>query len=240
MATLGLLPPYIAEDVEEAYLAKLKASRPVETPDESVFFFYGLQQAYDQAREYVKFQGDRRGWIGKRVEEYLAVRSVIERLRQFGAEVETDAIDWLEDSIGDFAELTESIVGISLRGIANAGEAILYMIHEREHLLELRRLDLAGSRVSDESVRQLAVFRRLTQLDLSRTPITWEVMFIVDWLPELTDVRVDGTNLNRWTRLRLSSKLRRKQKAAAALRMTHPARLRRRGDGSSSPAGFDP
>jgi hypothetical protein len=226
MATLGLLPPYTLEDVEQAYLAKVKDIRPAGTADESSFFFYGLQDAYEQAREYVKFHGDRRGWIAKRMEEYLAIQKVGDRLRQFGAKVETESIDWLEHSIGDFAELTESIVGIQLSGTANADEAILYMIHEHPRLLSLRKLDLSDSKVSDESVRQLSVFRRLAEIDLSRTPISWEVLQLVEWLPELTELRVDGTRLNWLTRQRLAVKLRRKQKAVAALRRMHPAHVR--------------
>lgn len=225
MATLGLLPPYTAEDVEQAYLAKIKEIRPAGVNDESAFFFYGVQHAYEQAREYVKFHGDRRGWIAKRMEDYLVTREVIDRLGQFGAEVETDSIDWLEKSIGDFAELTESIVGIRLRGAADADDVILYMIRQHPNLMALRWLDLTGCVVSDSSVRQLSVFRRLAKLDLSRTPITWESLHIVEWLPELTELNVEGTGIGWLTRRKLARRLRQKQKAAAGLHRIHPANL---------------
>jgi hypothetical protein len=225
MVALGLMPPYTAEDVEQAYLAKIKELRPPGVNDESAFYFYGVQHAYEQAREYVKFHGDRRGWIAKRMEDYLATQEVIDRLKQFGAEVETDSIDWLEKSIGDFAELTESIVGIRLRGAANADDVILYMIRQHQRLLGLRRLDLTGCVVSDASVRQLSVFRRLAQLDLSYTPITWEALHIVEWLPELDDLRVEGTGVGWLTRRRLGRRLRRKQKTAAGARKLRPENL---------------
>jgi len=225
MVTLGLLPPYTAEDVEQAYLAKIKDIRPSGVNDESAFFFYGVQQAYEQAREYVKFHGDRRGWIAKRMEDYVATQEVIDRLRQFGAEVETDSIDWLEKSIGDFAELTESIVGIRLRGAADADDVILYMIRQHQRLLGLRSLDLTGSVVSDASVRQLSVFRRLAELDLSRTPITWESLHIVEWLPELDVLNVEGTGIGWLARRKLARRLRQKNKSAASLRKLHPERL---------------
>src|SRR5262245_37711019 len=61
MVTLGLLPPYSPEDVEKAYLAKLKEIRPDLGGDREAF--YAVQNAYAQAKEYVKFRGDRRGWI---------------------------------------------------------------------------------------------------------------------------------------------------------------------------------
>ena len=92
--------------------------------------------------------------------------------------------------------------------------------------MELQKLDLAGCKISDSSVRQLSVFRRLQVLDLSRTPITWQSLHIVEWLPELHDVRIDGTNLNWFTRRKLVSQLRHKRKAAEALRAIHPTTVR--------------
>jgi hypothetical protein len=89
MATLGLLPPYTAEDVEKAYLTKLKEIRPDLGGDRQAF--YAVQEAYVQAKEYVKFRGDRRGWIARQMDEYLAVQEMIQRLRQFGADVATDS-----------------------------------------------------------------------------------------------------------------------------------------------------
>jgi hypothetical protein len=224
MARLGLLPPYTPEDVEQAYLRRIQEIRPAERGAQAAF--YEIQHAYEQAKEYVRFHGDRRGWIAKRMEDYVAVQEVIGRLRQFGAEVETDAIGWLEKSFGDFAELSESIVGIRLRGAANADEAILYMIYQHPRLLELQRIDLTGSVVSDSSVLQLSVFRRLSELDLSRTPITWEALHVVGWLPELVNVRVEGTGLNFLTRIRLAAQLRKKRKATEVLRRLHPVQVR--------------
>ncbi len=224
MATLGLLPPYTAEDVEKAYLSKLKEIRPDLGGDRQAF--YDVQNAYMQAKEYVKFRGDRRGWIAKRMDEYLEVQDVIEQLKRFGAEIETDTLDWLQKSFGDFAELSESVIAIRLNGAANGDEVIDYMVSHHEQLIELRRLDLAGSVVSDTAVRQLSVFRRLAELDLSRTPITWQALHIVHWLPELESVRVEGTGLNWLNRRRLAAKLRQNRRSAAAIRAIHPTVVR--------------
>jgi hypothetical protein len=224
MVTLGLLPPYTAEDVERAYLGKIKSIRPDLGGDRSAF--YDVQNAYMQAKEYVKFRGDRRGWIAKRMDEYLAVQEVIERLQRFGADVQTDALDWLEKSFGDFAELSETVNAVRLNGAANGDEVIDYLVSHHPQLIELRRLDLAGSVVSDASVRQLSVFRRLTELDLSRTPITWEALHIVRWLPELETVHVEGTGLKWLTRHRLAAQLRDNRRSAAAIRALHPTAVR--------------
>ncbi|MEX0612282.1 MAG: hypothetical protein WD738_21620 [Pirellulales bacterium] len=224
MVKLGLLPPYTAEDVEKAYLGKIKDIRPDLGGDREAF--YDVQNAYMQAKEYVKFRGDRRGWIAKRMDEYLAVQEVIERLKRYGAEVETDALDWLEKSFGDFAELSESIIALRLNGAANGDEVIEYMVIHHPQLMELRRLDLSGSVVSDAAVRQLSVFRRLAELDLSRTPVTWEALHLVHWLPELQTVRVEGTGLKWFTRRRLAALLRHNRRSAAAIRALHPTTVR--------------
>jgi hypothetical protein len=224
MSTLGLLPPYTAEDVERAYLARIKDIRPDLGGDREAF--YDVQNAYMQAKEYVKFRGDRRGWIARQMDEYLAVQEVIDRLKAFGAQVETDSVDWLQKSFGDFAELSESVNAIRLNGAANGDEVLDYIVSQREKLLELRKLDLAGSAVSDEAVRQLSVFRRLSELNLNHTPITWLSLHIVEWLPELEEVHVEGTGLKWLTRRKLATQLRRKRKAAAAMRAIHPTTVR--------------
>lgn len=224
MVALGLLPPYTAEDVERAYLAKIKGIRPDLGGDRQAF--YDVQNAYMQAKEYVKFRGDRRGWIAKRMDEYLAVQEVIERLKRYGADVETKAVDWLQKSFGDFAELSETVEAIRLNGAANGDEVIEYLVIHRPQLMELRRFDLAGSVLSDAAVRQLSVFRRLTELDLSRTPITWEALHVVQWLPELETVRVEGTGLKWLTRRRLAAQLRHNRRSAAAIQTLHPTAVR--------------
>src|SRR5437764_6914277 len=142
MVKLGLMPPYMADDVEKAYLARIKDIRPDLGGDPQPF--YDVQTAYMQAKEYVKFRGDRRGWIAKRMDEYLGVQEVIEGLKAFGAEVETNALDWLQKSFGDFAELTETILAIRLHDAVNGNEFIDYLVSHRDSLLDMRRLDFAG------------------------------------------------------------------------------------------------
>ncbi len=224
MAVLGLLPPYMPEDIEKAYLARVKEIRPDLGGDPKPF--YEVQTAYMQAKEYVKFRGDRRGWIAKRMEEYLAVRQTIEGIKEFGAKVETTSLDWLQKSFGDFAELTEAITSITLHDSARGEEFIEYLVGQRESLLELRRLDLAGCAITDNSVRQLSVFRRLQELNLNNTLITAEALPIVQWLPELEEVHVERTSLGWFARRRLASQLKQKRKAGASMRAVHPLQVR--------------
>ena len=212
--------------MEKAYLTKLKEIRPDLGGDRQAF--YAVQNAYVQAKEYVKFRGDRRGWIAKQMDEYLAVQEVIERLRQFGADVATDSLDWLQRSFGDFAQLTEvgdcrpssqcaqrrrsarTIWSANTNGCSNCGN-----------------WTLTGSNVSDAAVRQLSVFRHLAELNLNHTPITWEGLHVV---------RVAAGVGNRFMRRHGSevadsaaagpSALRRNRKAAATARTVHPINVR--------------
>jgi hypothetical protein len=224
MVTLGLLPPYMPEDIEKAYLARVKEIRPDLGGDPKPF--YEVQTAYMQAKEYVKFRGDRRGWIAKRMEEYLAVQEVITLIRKFGAEVETTSLEWLQKSFGAIDELTEAVIGIRLNNSAHGEDFIEYLVGQHEKLLELRRLDLAGCAISDAAVRQLSVFRRLKNLNLNRTPVTWEGLHIVEWLPELEEVHIEGTGISWFSRRKLASQLRRKRKAVATMQAVHPLKIR--------------
>ncbi len=214
----------MAEDIEKAYLARVKEIRPDLGGDPKPF--YELQTAYMQAKEYVKFRGDRRGWIAKRMEEYLAVQQTIEGIKGFGAKVETTALDWLQKSFGDFAELTEAVISIKLHDSARGEEFIEYLVSRHESLIELRQLDLAGCAITDNSVRQLVVFRRLQKLNFNNTPITADILSIVPWLPELEEVSSERTSLGWFARRRLASQLKKKRKAAATLRAVHPTSVR--------------
>jgi hypothetical protein len=224
MVKLGLLPPYMPEDVEKAYLARIKEIRPDLGGDPQPF--YDVQNAYMQAKEYLKFRGDRRGWIAKRMDEYLAVQEVTEKLKSFGAEVETNFLDWLQKSFGEFAELTENVLGIKLHDAPNGDEFVEFLVSHRDQLLELQRLDLAGCKLSDAMVRQLSVFRRLQELNLSRTPITWQSLHLVEWLPELHVLDVEGTGINWFSRRKLASQLKHKRQAAETMRAIHPTTVR--------------
>jgi hypothetical protein len=113
-----------------------------------------------------------------------------------------------------------------LNNAPNGDEVLDYMVSQHGRLLELRRLDLAGSVVSNASVLQLSVFRRLAELDLSRTPITWQALHVVHWLPELEIVNIEGTSVKWLTRQRLAAQLRRNRKTAAAARTVHPINVR--------------
>jgi hypothetical protein len=221
--TLGLLPPYTVDDVKRAYLDKVKDAHPDRGGDRAEFD--RIQHAYEQANEYLRFRADRRQWIAARMEEYLAVESLTSRLRALGAEVDTLMLDWVRRSFGDFADLTESIIGVRMVNAANVGELVDAMVREQAVLPALKRLELPGCAVNDRLAMQLRVFKRLEHLDLSHTAITEKALAVVDFLPELVSMAIDGTNVGWWSRRRMERTLRRRR-ATRPQAVFHPANIR--------------
>jgi hypothetical protein len=221
--TLGLLPPYTMDDVKRAYREKVKDAHPDRGGDRAEFD--RIQRAFDEAGAYLKFRADRRLWIAARMDEYLSVVSLIERLTAMGAQVESAALDWVKRSFGDFANLTESIEAIRLVDSKNAGEAIDTMIRERDSLPGLKRLSLAGCKIDNLLALELRAFKSLASLDLSRTPITDRALTVVEFLPELMTLDVTGTNIGWWAKYKVERTLK-KRRQSRPDPIFHPTKVR--------------
>jgi hypothetical protein len=221
--TLGLLPPYSMEDVKRAYREKVKDAHPDRGGDRDAFD--RIQRAYEEAGEYLKFRSDRRIWIAARMDEYLGVISLVERLRALGAEVDSMMLDWVRQSFGDFADLTVSITAVRLHDSKNAAELIDTMIGERASLPGLKRLSLAGCPIDNLLALELRAFKSLSQLDLSRTPITDRALTVVDFLPDLVALNIEGTSIGWWARHKAERTLR-KRRQSRPDPIFHPANVR--------------
>jgi len=201
MATLGLLPPYTPEDIQAAYREKAKTAHPDRggSPAE----FQKLHEAFERAREFVKFRVDRRRWLAARVERYMEQDAVADEVRRLGGVVEVQQIDWIKQSFGDFALMTEMLRAIRLRGLSN-GDAFLSYLAEHATALEyLLRLDVSGSRISDDAVLKLQAICSLRHLDLSGTPISTRALGVVQGLQDLEWLNLGGTSISWWARGRL-------------------------------------
>jgi hypothetical protein len=221
--TLGLLPPYTIDDVKRAYREKVKDAHPDRGGDRATFD--RIQHAYEEAVAYVKFRGDRRLWIAARMDEYVAVAALIDKLHALGAEVDSSTLDWIKRSFGDFANLTESIAGIRLVDSNRAAEMVDLMIQEVPSLPGLKRLSLAGSQVDNLLALELRVFKSLAELDLSRTKITDRALTVVEFLPELVTLNIDGTQIGWWARQKVE-RLLRKRRQSRPDPIFHPANVR--------------
>ena len=225
MIVLGLMPPYMQDDVKQAFLEKVKTAHPDHGGSPEAFG--KLEDAYQQALQYVSFRSDRRGWIGARMEEYLAQQSVIAELEEKGANVVIESIDWLQRSFGEFAALTERVIAVHIIDKSQATDVL--NVIKQEHLLldGVKQLDLSGCEISDDVVFELRVLRSLMSLDLRRTPITNAALGIVHWLPALQVLRLDGTKTSWWQRRKTKRFLARRIKRAGAIdAVVHPVNVR--------------
>ncbi|MDZ4658372.1 MAG: hypothetical protein SH868_12410 [Bythopirellula sp.] len=205
MVVLGVAPPYASEDVKQAYFAKAKELHP--DHGGNAHDFDALHKAFEQAQQYLEFRANSRGWIAKHMDGYLHSRQVMDQLEKFGAKVETNMIDWLQRSFGDFAELTDSITTIRLENSKHAEQMIDVMIANRSAVEMLTRLELPGCQLSDESALQLATFQQLRHLNLSNTQITSAALELVDFLPTLKSFDVTDTNIGWWSRRKLAAQM---------------------------------
>ncbi|MGD9636198.1 MAG: hypothetical protein AB7G28_16335 [Pirellulales bacterium] len=220
---LGLLPPYTMQDVKRAYREKVKDSHPDRGGDRNEF--ERIQKAFEEAGEYLKFRSDRRIWIAARMEEYVAVGKLIEKLQALGATVDSTLLDWVRQSFGDFADLTVSITGVKLENSPRAAEMIDLMIDELGSLPGLKRLSLAGSKVDNLLALQLRVFKTLAQLDLSRTQVNDRALTVVQFLPDLVDLNVDGTSVGWWAKHKVE-RLLKKRRQSRPDPIFHPVNVR--------------
>jgi len=215
MILLGLIPPYTEEDIKQAYRTRALAAHPDAGADAKDFL--RLQNAYEQALEYVSFRSDRRHWIGKHMERYIAVEAVMEELAALGAAFDVQTADWLEKSFGEFAQIVDQVQTFRLWNSPHGDQALHTLVMNRRHLGTLKMIDLTGTRVSDATVLRLSAFEALRELRLGGTGVGNDVLQLVDWLPHLQKMDVSGTRIGAFARWRLTNKLKRKRETSPLL-----------------------
>jgi len=203
MVTLGLLPPYAAEDVKQAYLAKVKTAHP--DVGGSVEEFVRLQAAYQQATEYVEFRASRMSWLASHMQRYVRQTEVVDTLTAWGARIEFDSVDWLERSFGgDFAQIMETIVALDLSGQRQVGDAEMeFLVREHAVLHRLHQIDLRQTRVGNGGLSYLRIYRGLRRLDVRSTPTTVSALKIARWFPKLQWLGIDRPQWPLFAQLRL-------------------------------------
>lgn len=201
MAVLGLLPPYELADVKEAYRAKVFVVHPDRGGDPADFV--RLNQAYEQAVEYVTFRGSRSAWIAAKVEQHLQQEEVVAEVLRRGGRVEVERFPWMEKSWGDgFPFLAERLRHVFVRDMADGDRFLAFLAdHQPPYLLGL---DLAGSRVSAEGLHHLAGYELMRWLDVSGTDLDRAALqSLLNRLPALEWLNVRRTRLGWWGRQRL-------------------------------------
>jgi hypothetical protein len=207
MATLSLLPPYSLDDVKSAYRAKVLKTHPDRGGSTSEFL--KIQEAYERAVEYVEHCGDRRKWIADHVDPYRRQWEAAAEVQRLGGQVEFEEVDWLAQSVGDFAVLVERLRVIRLRDTAADDAFLMFLTEEPPRTPYLFELDLAGTRITDKGLHALEGLSLLQRLDLSGTRVTQrEVRAAVEALPALEKVGLEGTGIGWLSRWRLNASVR--------------------------------
>lgn len=198
MVFLGLLPPYSLDDVHKAYKARASAAHP--DRGGSTADFVRLQETYEQAQEYVKFQEGRRGWLAAQVEPYLRQQELIAEIERRGGKVDIESLDWMERSFGDFAALADRLRQIILRDCPDGDAFLKYLSDNSKELRYLNELDLSGSTVTDAGLLSLAELRSLERIDLSKTRVTASGLEELAKLPQIEWINVWETSVGWWAR----------------------------------------
>jgi hypothetical protein len=203
MAVLGLLPPYTIDDVKAAYRTKVWNAHP--DRGGKAADFKKIEDAYQQAVEYVTFRGDRRGWIASQVDTYLRQQEIAAEVGRRGGAVEYEQTKWLQGSFGDgFAMLAERLRVIRLRGPTADDAFLAYLDEQPRRTPYLIELDLAGGQITDRGLHHLAGFEVLRRLNLAGTAVTGHgLRTVLRSLPSLEWLNVAGTKIGWWSRWRL-------------------------------------
>ncbi|MDX1962827.1 MAG: J domain-containing protein [Pirellulales bacterium] len=205
MEILGLLPPYSADDVAAAFRDKVMKAHPDRGGNAADF--QKLNEAFQQANEYVAFRTSRRAWLAAQVEHYAAQEALAERLRQLGCALEMETFDWLRKSVGeDFAVVTERIDTIRCWNQPQADRVLAELTQNQPMLDHVRTLDFTRSTLSDGQLLRLQGLPLLHTLILVGTPITRAGLENLTRFPQLQRLQIGQSGVGVFGRWQLKWK----------------------------------
>lgn len=171
LVILGLMPPVTLEDVKQAYLVKAREAHPDRggSPED----FVRVQQAFEEANEFVKFKANKLEWLASKIDAYAQQQEVVTETIERGGSAEMEETDWLRKSFGDdFGHVADKLTAVRLNGSAADDIFCILLGFRAESLKDLAVLDLAGGSLTDEGLLQLKPLTSLRHLDLRGTQVT--------------------------------------------------------------------
>jgi len=108
---LGLMPPVTLEDVKQAYLVRAREAHPDRGGSQQDFV--RVQQAFEDATEFVKFKASKLEWLASKIDAYAEQQEVATETIERGGSIEMEETDWLRKSFGDdFGHVADKLVAV--------------------------------------------------------------------------------------------------------------------------------
>ncbi|MDA0256059.1 MAG: hypothetical protein O3A18_14400 [Planctomycetota bacterium] len=201
LVTLGLMPPVTLEDVKQAYLVRAREAHPDRGGSQEEFV--RVQQAFEDATEFVKFKASKLEWLASKIDAYSQQQEVVTETIERGGSVEMEETDWLRKSFGDdFGHVADKLVAVTLNGPVADDVFCILLGFRADSLKDLARLDLAGGSLTDEGLLQLKAIKNLRRLDLRGTKVTSKLAGdIPGWFERLEFLGLPKGTLGMFARL---------------------------------------
>jgi hypothetical protein len=201
LVVLGLAPPVTLEDVKQAYLVRAREAHPDRGGSQEEFV--RIQQAFEDATEFVKFKASKLEWLASKIDAYSQQQEVVSETIERGGSVEMEETDWLRKSFGDdFGHVADKLTAVRLAN-AKADDVFCILLGFRaDSLKDLATLDLAGGTLTDEGLLQLKGLVNLRHLDLRGTRISGKLAGeIPGWFERLEFLGLPKGSLGMFARL---------------------------------------
>jgi hypothetical protein len=194
------MPPVTLEDVKQAYLVRAREAHPDRGGSQEQFV--RVQQAFDEANEFVKFKANKLEWLASKIDAYSQQQEVVTETIERGGDVVMEEADWLRKSFGDdFGHVADKLVAVRLANERADDVFCILLGFRAESLQDLARLDLAGGTLTDEGLLQLKAIKNLRHLDLRGTQVGRLAGEIPGWFERLEFLGLPKGSLGMLARL---------------------------------------
>jgi hypothetical protein len=206
LVVLGLMPPVTLEDVKQAYLVRAREAHPDRGGSQQEFV--RVQQAFEEANEFVKFKANKLEWLASKIDAYSQQQEVVTETIERGGSVEMEETDWLRKSFGDdFGHVADKLVAVRLPSDRADDVFCILLGFRADSLKDLATLDLAGGTLTDEGLLQLKGLANLRHLDLRGTRVGKLAGEIPGWFERLEFLGLPKGSLGMLARLAMPRRI---------------------------------
>ncbi|MBM4020941.1 MAG: hypothetical protein FJ284_01620 [Planctomycetes bacterium] len=207
LVVLGLIPPVTLDDVKQAYLVRAREAHPDRGGSQEAFV--RLQQAFEDASDFVKFKASKLEWLASKIDAYAQQQEVVTETIERGGSAEMEETDWLRKSFGDdFGHVADKLVTVRLANERADDVFCILLGFRTDSLKDLATLDLAGGTLTDEGLHQLKGLAHLRHLDLRGTRVGKIAAEIPGWFERLEFLGLPKNALGMLARLAMPRRIR--------------------------------